>query len=94
MINDKMNYKGQLHIVLTDETGKVKYETTVPNLVVTAGKNWIASRMASASASVMTHMAVGTSGTAPAAGDTTLGSELSRVALTVSGGTPSSNAVT
>ena len=53
---------------------------------------FVASRMAGTSASVMSHMVIGTSNTAAAAGDTTLGSEVARVALTST--TASSNDVT
>lgn len=73
---------GTLKIVLQDESGQVKETREIPNLVVTAGKNFIASRMVGTSANIMSHMAVGSSSTAPAAGDTVLGSELGRVALT------------
>jgi len=51
------------------------------NLVVTAGKNWVADRMNNAN-TVMTHMAVGTGTTAAAAGDTALGTQLDRNTLT------------
>jgi mannitol-specific phosphotransferase system IIBC component len=51
------------------------------NLVVTAGKNWVADRMNNAN-TVMTHMAVGTGTNAAAAGDTTLQTENDRNALT------------
>lgn len=62
-------------------TGAVKERREVKNLVVTVGKNFIASRMVGTTAVVMSHMAIGSSSTAPANGDTTLGSELGRVAL-------------
>ena len=52
------------------------------NLVVTAGKAYVASRMKDATATAMSHMAVGTGTVDPAVGDTTLGTETARVALT------------
>lgn len=73
---------GALKIVLQDESGQVKETREIPNLVVTVGKTFIASRMVGTSSAIMSHMAVGSSSTAPAAGDTGLGSELGRVALT------------
>lgn len=75
---------GHLSIQLHDEHGALKDSRKVPNLVVTAGKNFIASRIKDATATAMTHMAVGTTATAAAAGDTTLGAEVgsSRTALT------------
>lgn len=92
MLNDTLHMTGALDIVIKNEQGEVKEEIHVPNLVVTDGKTFIASRMAGTSSAVMSHMAVGTSSTAPAAGDTTLGGELARVALTST--TPSTNVVT
>lgn len=73
---------GTLKIVLQDESGQVKDTREIPNLVVTVGKTFIASRMVGTASAIMSHMAVGSSSTAPAAGDTVLGSELGRVALT------------
>lgn len=76
MINDDLKLTGHVSIALND---KVVQE--IPNLVVTAGKEWVADRMNNAN-TVMTHMAVGTSSTAPASGQTTLVSESARGALT------------
>ena len=82
MINDSIKVTGELKLTLTRPDGHVKHEVIIPNLVVTTGKNYIASRMKDASATAMTHMAIGTGSTAAAAGNTTLGSEAGRVALT------------
>jgi hypothetical protein len=87
MINDNLALTGALTIAVNNE---VVQETN--NLVVTAGKNWVADRMADAN-TVMTHMAIGTGTTAAAAGDTALGTELDRNALTTSGGTVTSNTI-
>jgi len=78
---------GNLKLVLTDEHGNVKQEEEVKNLVVTVGKNFIASSMAKTttnSPAAMTHMEVGTGTTAAAAGDTALQTAVasSRVTLT------------
>lgn len=64
------------------------------NLVVTTGKTFIASRMASASAAVMGWIEVGTGTNAAVVGDTTLQTALYRKATTVSGGSPSGASVT
>lgn len=72
MFNDAIKMTGNLKLVLTDENGNIKQEEEVKNLVVTAGKSFIASRMKDATATAMTHMEVGTSSTAAAVGDTTL----------------------
>lgn len=92
MLNENLKMTGELDIVVKNAQGEIKEQVHIPNLVVTAGKTFIASRMTGTSSNVMSHMAVGTSSTAPAAGDTTLGTELARVALTSS--TPSTNVVT
>ena len=76
MIHDDLKLTGALTIALNDE---VVQETE--NLVVTAGKNWVADRMNNAN-TVMTHMAVGTGTNAAAAGDTALQTENDRNALT------------
>ena len=80
--NEKIVATGELKIVVTAPDGTVKHEQEVKNLVVTAGLGFIASRMAGTSAAVMSHMAIGTGSTAAAAGNTTLGTESARVALT------------
>lgn len=72
---------GRLRISLFDEKGALKDRREIDNLVVTAGKNWIAARIDDTPPAGMSHMAVGTGATAPAAGDTTLQTELARVAL-------------
>jgi len=82
MLQDTIKMTGDLKIVLTDENGQIKHEQEVKNLVVTVGKNFIASRIKDATATAMSHMAIGSGTTAAAAGDTTLGTELGRVALT------------
>lgn len=92
-INDSLSVKGDLIVVKTDEFGNVE-EKQFKNLVVSVGKTHIANRMAANTINVMSHMAVGTGNTAAVSGDTTLETELARVALTVTGGTPSANTVT
>ncbi len=80
---DLIKATGALELVLTGEDGQVKDRINVNNLVVTVGKNFIASRMVGTASTVMSHMAVGTSNTAPAAGNTTLGTEVGRAAFSV-----------
>lgn len=81
--NDGLVITGRLRIVLADAQGNIKEDFETENLVVTVGKNYIASRMKDATATAMSHMAVGTSGTAASAGDTALGAQVgSRKALT------------
>lgn len=73
--------RGRLKLVLTGPDGRVKEEREHENLVVTTGLAFIASRMVATSANVMSHMALGSGAVAPALANTTLGTELGRVAL-------------
>ena len=77
MVNENLKLTGALTIALNDE---VVHE--VDNLVVTAGKNFVASRMKDTTKAAMTHMAVGTGTTTAAASQTALVTEADRNALT------------
>lgn len=77
MLNDGLKLTGKLTIALNDEIVQ-----EVPNLVVTAGKEYVASRIKDDSATAMSHMAIGTGSTAAAASQTALGSESARTGLT------------
>ena len=79
---DFLTAKGTLGIVLTDQNGNLKQELNVTNLVVDTGLDYIASRMKDATATAMTHMAIGSGTNDPAAGYTALQTQLGRVALT------------
>lgn len=80
---DTSKVTGIVNVVVRDETtGAIKQEFTVPNLVVDTGLDFIASRMKDATATAMSHMAVGTGTTAANAADTALETELARVTLT------------
>ena len=82
MLKDSLKLKGRVGIVLKDKYGNVKETREVDNLVVNAGLDYIASRMKDASATAMTHMALGSNSQAAAAGNTALASQLgSREAL-------------
>ena len=92
MLKDSLKLKGRVGIVLKDKDGNVKETREVDNLVVNAGLEYIASRMKDASATAMTHMALGTNSQAAAAGQTALGAQAgSREALDST--TVTSNAV-
>ena len=82
MINDNLKLRGDVVIVLKDQDGNIKDTREITNLVVNTGLTFICARMAAASAGVMSHMAVGSGTTSPAAGQTDLVSILgSREAL-------------
>ena len=88
---DESRALGKLTIEVKDKDGNLKQKQEVKNLVVDTGLDYIASRMKDATATAMSHMAIGTDNTAAAAGDTTLGTEAARQALTST--TVSSNTV-
>ena len=77
MLHENLKLTGKLSIAINNEIVK-----EVDNLVVTDGKEFVASRMEGTSDAVMSHMAIGTGSTAAAGGDSALGSESARVALT------------
>ena len=76
-VNDQLKMKGKLQIRLNDELVQ-----EIDNIVVTAGKGYVASRMKDATATAMSHMGIGSGSTAADAADTALGTQLGRVALT------------
>ncbi len=82
-MQENVKAKGTLTLVLTDAEGNVK-EQQEQNLVVSAGLAFIASRMKDATATAMSHMAIGTNASAASAAQTTLITEIARVALTSS----------
>jgi hypothetical protein len=81
MFTESINVKGNLEVILLDETGNQKDYRKINNLVVAVGKDTIASRMVGNTTAIMSHMAVGSSNTAPATSQTALGGELGRVVL-------------
>jgi hypothetical protein len=90
-LNEIFKLTGKVHVTLTNEHGEI-VEQRATNLVVTTGKDFTASRMVGTASNIMSHMAVGSDNTAAAVGNTALGAELGRVALTA--GTASGNVVT
>ena len=84
MFDEQIKVTGQVSIQVFGKDGAVKDSREIKNLVVTAGKEFIAASMLKTttnSPAAMTHMAIGSGTTAAAAGDTALGSQLGRVAL-------------
>lgn len=77
MLHDDFKLIGDLTIAIN---GTVVQE--INNLVVTVGKNFVASRMKDATATAMSHLAIGTGTTAAAVGNTALVTEAARQALT------------
>lgn len=83
--NDSATVKGKVRVELRDERGRLKALREVDNLIVTTGRDAIIERLDSApTTAVPSHMGLGTSATAPAAGNTTLTAEPTRSALSSS----------
>ena len=81
LTNENLKASGSLRVVVTGKDGSIKEEHDLKNLVVTVGKNFVASRMVGTTSAIMSHMAIGAGTSSAVIGDTTLGSELGRVAL-------------
>jgi len=93
-LNEDLKATGMVNIKHFGADGNLKSEQTVPNLVVTTGKNYIASKMTATTNSPvsMTHMAIGTGTATPAAANTALGTQTGRVSL--SGSQVTNNSIT
>ena len=86
-LQENLKMVGELTIQVFNENGDLKSATKVPNLVVTVGKNYIASRMVGTASTVMSHMAIGTGTSTPIAGDINLGTEAYRTSITIAAST-------
>lgn len=91
-VQENLKMTGELAITVRDQAGRLKQTLVVPNLVVTTGKTYTASRMVGTSSNVMSHMAIGTGTSSPVVGDTALGTQAGRVSL--SAFTAAANAIT
>ena len=87
MFNENLLMTGALTV---EKNGEVVHRTK--NLVVTAGKTLVATRLAGGGSDI-THMGVGSGTVAAADAQTALTSEIDRNGLTVSGGTVVTNTV-
>jgi len=82
-MNEGLNIVGHGRALLRDAFGKVKELRDFDNVFTDAGDAHVADQMASTPGeAAMSHMAIGTDTTTLTAGDTTLGGELDRNALT------------
>lgn len=83
MLKDSIKLTGKLLIQKFNDKKELVYSTEVPNLVVTAGKEFIASRIVdSATFDPMNYMAIGDDAQTGALSQTTLVNELARVTTT------------
>ena len=81
MLKSTIKLTGKLVIKKLNESNEVVYQTEVDNLVVTSGKEFVASRIANNDYSVMGYMAIGDDASNPALSQTSLVNELARVAV-------------
>lgn len=90
MLNESLKLKGHINIKLFNEAGELKQEVDKDNVVVTVGKNYLASWLAAASQAgyFMQYIGLGEGTTAAQSSDTALETELSlRVAGNVTSST-------
>jgi len=83
-MDNEIKIEGKIHLELRDETGKIKEERTVENMVVNTGRAHIIDRLQAAGVAVADYIAIGTNNTAVTAADTTLNTENARVQGTLS----------
>lgn len=71
---ENLKLSGRLNIVVTDQSGQIKQQQQVDNLVVQAGLRWITESMAKITntPAAMTHMGIGDSTTAAGDNDSDL----------------------
>ena len=89
MKKETVKLRGNVTIALNGKVVK-----RIKNLVVTVGKNWVASRMQGVTDAVMGWMTIGTGTTAAVIGDTALETSSFHQALSVSGGSVSGAVIT
>jgi hypothetical protein len=82
MLKSSITLTGRLLIQKFEADGTLVYSTEVPNLVVTSGKEFLASRMVGTAYDPMEYMAIGDDSTIGSVAQTTLVNELGRVAVT------------
>lgn len=80
-LHSYIKMSGKLEIKKYDENNELVLQVEVPNLVVTAGKQHIAERIISDTETKISHMAIGSGSTVPAAANTALVSEITREPL-------------
>ena len=83
-VQDVIKMRGCLEIVLGDLNGNVLDRRKVENTIVTTGRKWVLRQLSSANivtSESISHMAIGTTTTAPATSDSALGGETTRNAI-------------
>lgn len=91
---ESLKATGALRVVLTDESGNVKEDVNLKNLVVNTGLNYIVSRMKDTTDTAMSHMALGTGTTSAASNNTALETAISGGRVSLTSTTVSTNTIT
>ena len=94
MLKDSLKVTGEVKIKLFNSKGELKSELNKSNLVVSVGKNFIASRIASNSSVPMNHMAVGYGDTPANLTDSALEDEAQNGRISIAAPTIASNTLT
>ena len=78
-----LNWQGDVNIKALDKDGNILQEDNLKNLITSAGKNLLAESLRNGSLDAeIKFISIGSDNTAPSAGDTTLGNETFRKAVT------------
>ena len=78
-----LNWQGDVNIKALDKDGNILQEDNLKNLITSAGKNLLAESLRNGSLDAeIKYIAIGSDNTAPSSGDTTLGNETFRKAVT------------
>ena len=80
-LNSDIKITGKLTIKKFNSNNELVQEVEVPNLIVTAGKQYIANRLTSSTPVIMSHMSIGDQSDAPNLSQTELVEELGRSEL-------------
>lgn len=83
-MSNEIKLTGTITIELRGSDGKLKEKREVKNMVVNTGRALIIDRLQGNTPNVCDYIAIGTGGTAAAAADTTLGTEVARAQGTLS----------
>lgn len=82
-LGERWRWRGTIEVVVRDLRGHVLERETFPNLIVNVGLNLLRDALGGyVTNAAIKYVAIGTSATAPAAGDTQLGAEVFRKVLT------------
>ena len=79
-VSDAIRATGVVHLTMTRGDGSVE-ETTVENLVVRTGHEWLAQRMQGTNVAPMSHIALGSNGAQTTLDYSSLGREIDRRSL-------------